>query len=141
MKYILSVLSLIFLIFSFSITTNSYAASNSIFNNQTNKIPYCDDGWECGLKEWIEAIKDIDAIETSRSASEYIQAVVKYVLWFLALITIIIIIYSWFNILTSIWDEEKAKKSKTIIIYSIIWLAIIFLAWPISDFIFKVLNS
>ena len=138
MKYVLSFF-VIFLV-SFSVFWTSYSASNSIFNNTTTEVPYCNK-WECWIVEWIEAVKGIDSIETKRSASEYIQAVVKYLLSFLALIATILIIYSGFNLLTWVGDEEKAKKTKQIIIFSIVWLVIIFLAWPIMDFVINVLNA
>jgi hypothetical protein len=137
MKYILSIIAV--LLVSFPFFTNTNIAVAWIFSNSTSEIPYCNN-WECWLEEWVNAIKNIDGIETKRSASEYIQAVVKYVLWFLALIATIMIIYAWFNLLTWIGDEEKAKKTKSIIIYAIIWLIIIFLAWPIITFVLKVLN-
>ena len=136
MKYILSILVVLFVSLSFSSNIN---VATAVFNNTTTEIPYCND-WECWLEEWINAIKNVDGIETERSASVYIQAVVKYVLWFLALIATIMIIYAWFNLLTWIWDEDKAKKTKSIIIYAIVWLAIIFLAWPIITFVLNILN-
>jgi uncharacterized membrane protein YwzB len=43
--------------------------------------------------------------------------------------------------LTWTWDEEKAKKSKTMILYVLLWITIIFLAAPIVNFILKILNN
>ena len=138
MKYILSVLSMLLVFFSF--LWSAYNA-NSFFDIDWDDIPYCADGDGCWLEEWIDAIKDIDAIETEQSFSAFIQNVVEFILWFLMLIAVLIIIYAWFNLMFWIWDEEKAKKTKQIIIYAIIWIVIIYLAWPLSDFIFNVLDS
>lgn len=136
MKYFLS-------FFTFLLVSFSFVFSNAnawIFTSNESDIPYCQ--WnECTIDNWLNAVRDIDWIESERTLSVYVQDIIKYVLWFLALIATIIIIYSWFNLLTWIGDEEKAKTSKTIIIYAIIWLVIIFLAWPIIDFVLKVLNS
>jgi hypothetical protein len=66
---------------------------------------------------------------------------VAYLLSFLAIIAVIIIIYAWFNILTAAWEEEKVKNSKKMIMYAIIWLAVIYLAWPITRFIIWIFSS
>lgn len=92
--------------------------------------------------EWgIEIIKDsLWDIETERSASAYIQDVVEYLLTFLALIAVIYIIYAGFNIMIWNGDEEKLKKSRQTIIYVLLWLVVIFLAWPITLFILNIIN-
>jgi len=136
MKYLVWILAFVILIFSF---WNVFGATNSIFNNSTNRIPYCN-YWECWLVEWVNSVRNINAIEKNRSASQYIQDVTIYVLSFLALIATLYIIYAWFNLLTSAWDEDKAKKSKTIILYAIGWLLIIFIAWPLIDFVLNIIN-
>lgn len=147
MKKFLSLLTTIFIYILFFSSTifyniegvNAFSFSD-IFSNWWWDIPYCDDD-DCWLDEWIEEIKDVNLIETDKSASEFVQDVIKFVLWFLALISVLIIIYSWFILLVWLWDEEKAKKTKQIIIYAIAWLAIIFLAYPITDFIFRFLSQ
>ena len=138
MKYILSIISI--LLVSFSFFWNLSQVNSEDWGVGWSEIPYCSN-WDCWLNEWIVAIKDISAIETTRSASNFIQDVVQYILWFLFLLAVLIIIYAWFNLLFWVWDEEKAKSTKKIIIYAIIWIVIIYLAWPISDFIFKVLSA
>lgn len=101
--------------------------------------PYEDD--KHGLKEGIETTKwIIDDSVTDRSASAYIQDVVAFLLWFIAIVAVILIIYAWFNILTWAWDEEKVKKAKMTIIYVVIGMIVIYLAWPIFTFIVNVLN-
>jgi magnesium-transporting ATPase (P-type) len=112
----------------------------SLFDEKETSIPYCQDG-ECWLDKWIEQLKKLDDVETERKASVYIQDIVEYSLGFIYLIAVILIIYAWFHILTWIWDEEKAKQSKTMIVYVIIWLLIIFLAWPITKFILNILTQ
>lgn len=115
-------------------------ADASIFWGSNTKIPYCE-GNECSLEKWVEYTKWVDWVVTTWTASAYIQKIVIYVLSFLKLISVLIIIYAGFNMLTSAWDEDKAKKSKTIIIFAIIWLAIIYLAWPITNFIIDLLTN
>ena len=139
MKYIISFVAFFLVFFSFFVDT--YSSSNSLFNNTTNEIPYCNDAGECWIIEWVDSIQNINAIETTRTASQYIQDVIRFILWFLALIATIIIIYAWFNMLTSVWEEDKAKKSKQMIVYAILWLILIYFAWPLIDFVVWILNA
>jgi hypothetical protein len=85
------------------------------------------------LNEWLEWSK--------KSADVVIQNWVLYISNFLTLIAVIVILWAGLQILTSAWDEEKAKKWKTIIIQAIIWLVVIFLASSIVtlvlDWLFK----
>jgi hypothetical protein len=111
-------------------------------NNRTTEIPYCQEGDDkCWLDGWVAAIEDVNGVETGVSASEYIQVVIMYVLWFMALLAVWIIMYAWLVLLTWVWDEEKAKKTKQIILYAVFWLIIIWLAYPISRFVMDWLST
>ncbi len=134
MRYITAILSLFIIFFSFFWQTESF------MDNWSTKIPYCKNGSDCWLKGWMDAITDIDDLETDKKASEFVQDITVYILWFIYLISVLLIIYAWFNLLTWVWDEEKAKESKKMISYVLIWILIIFLAWPIVEFIMNMLN-
>lgn len=137
MKKIIVLLISAFIVFSFWFLSQTNA---SIFWGNNVEIPYCE--WnECSLEKWVEYTVGVDWLVTEWTASEYIQKIVVYVLTFLKLIAVILIIYAWFNMLTSAWDEDKAKKSKTIIVFAFIGLLIIYLAWPITNFIIDVLTT
>lgn len=139
MKYIISLLVFLLVSVSSFVFVWNTCSANSIFNNTTNEIPYCK--WnDCWLDKWIDEIKDINDLSNEKDAATYVTKVVKYLITFVYLIAVILIIYAWFNLLTWIGDEEKAKKSKTMILYVIIWIAIIFLAGPIINFIIKMLS-
>ena len=81
---------------------------------------------------WIENINEW-LIWDNNSADITIQSYIEIILNFLYLIAVIYWLFGWFKILTAWDDEEKVKSGKTIIIQSIIWIVIIFLAWPIVD--------
>lgn len=137
MKTIIKILLSLFIVFSFL----SFSTFASLWDETQPHIPYeqnCIDG-DC-LTEWIKTVDWIWALETERKASQYLQDVVRYLITFLTLIAVIYIIYAWFNILTWAWDEDKAKKSKNTILYVLIWIVLIWLAFPITKFIFDVLN-
>ena len=137
MKRISNFISIILITFSLWFNVSNawwFGANISIGWWWTNSVPYCD-WWDCWLEKWVEAVQWVDAVVTDISASVYIQNVVEYILWFLMLMCVLIIIYAWFVLMFWIGDEEKAKKTKLIITYAIIWLVIIYLAWPLTEFI------
>lgn len=140
-KIVKNIIVTLLLVFSFWSVDAWFKDELKDLFKKSDHIPYCNDlDWDdCWLNEWISQIRDIEDIENDRSASEYIQDVVQYLLSFLFLVAILIIIYAWFTILVAAWDEEKVKKWKSMIIYAVIWIFIIFVAWPLSDFIFSVL--
>lgn len=114
---------------------------DSFISDGAPNIRYCANG-ECWLNEGIDAIQDsLVGIETGRSASEYVQDVITYLLMFISIIAVIYIIYAGFQILIWNGDEEKLKKSRGTIIYVIIGIVIIWLAWPITRFILQVISA
>jgi hypothetical protein len=128
------------LLFSFFSLANADFWSDLFGNNK--EIPYCN--WDdCWLEKWANQIKSagISGIITDWTASAYIQKIIAYLLTFLKVVAVIIIIYAWFNMLTAAWDDEKFKSSKKIITFAIIWLAIIYLAWPITSFVIGIFTK
>lgn len=138
MKKIIVAISLFLLSISSLFSVNQTNAW--IFSNEKAEIPYCNDSGECWIKEWIDAVKNINWVETERTASVYVQDVVKYALTFITIIAVILVIYAWFNILTSAGDDEKTNNSKKIIIYAVLWILIIYLARPIINFVLSLLK-
>lgn len=137
MKKIL--LLLCFTVLSFTSFSSVNASIEDIFWWSDTEIKYCDDG-ECWLENWIKITTWIDDIEKERPASEYIQDMVNYILTFLWIVAVIFIIYAWFNLLTSQWDDDKVSSSKKTIIYASLGLILIFLSYPIFTFIVDILN-
>ncbi len=113
-----------------------------IWNSQP-KVQYCDDEGECGLIEGIDLAKDgINDIETDRSFSEYIQDLVQYLLTFVTIIAVVYIIYAGFRLMVDPGDDsEKVKRTKNIILYVIVGIIIIWLAWPITLWLLKLLGT
>lgn len=100
------------------------------------RTTYCQ--WnECGLQQGIDLVWGIEDIETERTLSVFIQDVVWYVLTFVSLIAVIYVIYAGFRILIGNGDEEQLKKSKMTILYVVLGIALMWLAWGITTFIFR----
>lgn len=115
-------------------------SASSLFRD-TSRIIYCQDG-ECSLDEWIEVVKtDINDLETTRTASQYVQDLVKYLLTFITIIAVLYIIYAWFKILTSAGNDDEVKKSKTMITSVLVWIVIIWLAYAIVIWIIGVITN
>jgi len=71
--------------------------------------------------------------DESKIASSVLD-ILTWINWFVGLIVIIMIIWSWFQILTSNWDDEKIKKAKKSIIYIFIWIFILITNYLILTF-------
>lgn len=71
--------------------------------------------------------------QTSDLASRIIDIII-WANWFIWIITILLIIYAWFNLLFSAGDEEKIKKAKKTILYVIIWLILLVINYSILTF-------
>lgn len=139
MKTFIKIFFLIFLSFYTILAQASWVSD--IFNDSNPTTPYCQD-WECSLDSWITVMKAwINDIEKDRKASVYIQDIIKYVLTFVTLLWVIYIIYSGFQIMISAWADDKVKKSKSTIFYIFMWIVLIWLAYPIVNFMLKLLNT
>ncbi len=113
--------------------------------NQWAAIPFCDGtdangNPECWLQQWIDAVGEIGGLENDIWAADFIQEIVGYILSFVSLIAVIYIIYAGFQILIWNGEEEKLKKSKQTILYVILGIIVIWLAWPITIMVIRALS-
>lgn len=127
-------------------TVSIWSSSFSTLESWTSsglELPYCKNTADCGFEKWVEMVKNwkINSVRTEGTVVSYIQDVVRYLLWFLMVITVLIIIYAWTIILTASGNDDKVEKAKKIITYAIIWLIVIFLSYPLSAFVIDVLNQ
>jgi len=83
----------------------------------------------------------IDKVEENLKGSDdiniwtTIQEVILYTLWFLALIAVIFSMKWGFQILTAGWDEEKVKSWKKTVLYMLLWLFVIIIAWALVSWL------
>lgn len=71
----------------------------------------------------------------------FVQNAVNWVLMFLWLITIIILIWGGFQMITAAWDDGKYKKWFTIVKQAVIWLILIWASALIVNLIFNFMGS
>lgn len=139
LKSISKILFIFILFFSlFIIKANAFTLSSLFWANNKVHIECATAG--CSLSGGVANVKStVWGIETW-SLTSYIQVIVPYILSFVSLIAVIYIIYAWFRILTWAWEEEVLKKQKSTIFYVVIWITIIWLAYPITKFIIDALS-
>ncbi len=74
--------------------------------------------------------------------SIFLETAVKIIVFlngFIALVTLIMIMYAGFLVLTGWWDEEKSEKAKKTITYAIVWILIIVFSYIIyRAFLFNI---
>lgn len=93
--------------------------------------PYCTDG-NCTLSGWLTATQTaLGGSITNKPLSEYIVDIVRYFLGFVSLIAVIYVIYAGFQVMTGAGDDEKTKKAKKIILFVIVGIVIMWLAYAI----------
>lgn len=63
--------------------------------------------------------------------SKWIAETVKYV-WLLAVFSLTI---WWIMYITSFWDDGKTKKARNLIIYSIIWVVVAWMAYALVSLV------
>ncbi len=73
-------------------------------------------------------------VDRTFDAGIFLDTSIKIIIflnWFIALVTVIMIMYAGFLVLTGGWDEEKSEKAKKIILYAIIGVLIILFSYVI----------
>lgn len=90
-----------------------------------------------GLSSTIKSTGSATALEnwTTGWFIETIQNIISYAAWLLYLIAVVFALYGWFQILTAWGDDGKVKKGKTTLINAALWLAAIFLASTIINWV------
>ena len=73
--------------------------------------------------------------ETTGSVWNTVVSIMQYLLWFLALIAVVFVIYGWFQILTAGWDEDRVKKWKTTLINALIGVFVIWISWALVSWV------
>jgi len=65
----------------------------------------------------------------------FILVIIKQIVIYTWIISIIAIMIGWIMFLTSMWKEEQFKKAKNVIIYSIVWVVVSISSYALVDII------
>jgi L-cystine uptake protein TcyP (sodium:dicarboxylate symporter family) len=88
---------------------------------------------------WIHTIWTEEQQEDSLLRT--IQTAINWVLWILATITLMLVLYAGFQMMTSGGDSKKYDAWLSIIKNAAIWLAIIAVSWLIVSAVFRFING
>jgi hypothetical protein len=91
---------------------------------------------------WVSGIAWVG--ENGRTWSRLLTIIkngVNWVLWLLSLITLCIVLWWGFQMVTAGGDDAKYKKGFTILKQAGIWLAVILLAWVIISVVFWLVGN
>ena len=132
MKKLLSIMLLGFISFS-SILSSVFAVNSYTDPNNAYKNP-----------NWASRAAGIDVIGTETGQWENLIQVVKnainWILGILALITLVLLLWGWFQMVTAAWDEKKYEAGFTILKQAAFGLMMIWVAWFVVSIIFFVIN-
>lgn len=83
---------------------------------------------------WIISYWWTNVCENVKDNSMILITLINWINTFLSIAIVLMIIYAWFLVMTWWGEEEKNKKAKKIILYSWIWLMILFASYMILTF-------
>lgn len=99
------------------------------------QISYCS-GDSCSIDKWSDAVKTAtNGLFADKTIVEFITDTVLYFLGFVTLIGVIYVLYAGFQIMTGGGDEEKMKKARQMIIYVLIGIVVMWMAYWIVTLI------
>lgn len=71
--------------------------------------------------------------EGGEDSLEWISDIIALAIQYVAVIAVIALVISWVMFMLSSWDEEKVKKAKKWIIWSLVWVLLSISAWWIVN--------
>lgn len=90
------------------------------------------------------AAGDVNTVGTDTqqkdAAVNIVKSAVNRVLWILALIALIVLLYGWFLMVTAAWNEEQYGKWFTILKHAAVWIVLIGIARFIVSIVFRLVN-
>ena len=116
------------------------SAECSIPTNESNSTSPVD------FLKWCSADSADKAVLPSVSegqawVKELVIKMASRLIQFGALFAIGVIVYSGIRYTTSVWDDEKIKNAKGTLIYAVIWLILLLIAFPLVDIIIGFIYS
>lgn len=97
--------------------------------------------WDITVKNWdSESVfwsiwdrwSDLNLGQNEDSVSirdNFMKTTEKYIIWMLWIIVVTVFLYIWFELATAEWKEDQFKKALKALVYAIVWLAVIPLAY------------
>ena len=116
------IITLLILIPNTVFITNTYSANSPSVN--CIWLPWCVD---------TDKTKPSPADITKKNSLEWISNIIWELIQYVSVIAVISVMISWVLYMTSWGEEEKVKKAKTWIIWSLVWVFLSISAWWIIN--------
>ncbi|EKD66826.1 MAG: hypothetical protein ACD_49C00009G0051 [uncultured bacterium (gcode 4)] len=84
---------------------------------------------------WLPGFYEGDGIIKTENPIKFLFVIIKEVTKYVAILAIIATMIGWLMFLFSAWSDEKVKKAKNVIIYSIIWVLVSIASFTLVDII------
>jgi PKD repeat protein len=137
---ILLVISSLLLIFGLSSSDTFASCGGSWFSTSCPISPYCEGG-KCGIDNGVKAVEQaVNGQITNKGIVEYAQQIIVYLMTFVSIIAVIYIIYAGFQLMIGAGDEEKMKKTRQIILYVVLGIIVMWLAYPIVKWTINIVS-
>ena len=127
---IIPILTGLILLFGLSIS-DTFASCGGFWASTTCPTsPYANPSYN--LASGVDSVtKAVNGQITNKGITEYAQQIITYLMGFISIIAVLYIIYAGFQLMIGAGDEEKMKKTRQIIIYVILGILVMWLAYPI----------
>ena len=90
---------------------------------------------DCEASFWFSFVSESCVLKAEVwGVADIIITIINWANWFISIIVLLMVIYAWSIFLLSAWDEEKLKKWKSIILYVIVWMALLVTNYLILTF-------
>lgn len=112
----------------FFIITWFFISINALFANKADDL-------------FIFAQKELfpdKSIQTDKIIDNVWWRLISNLILYVAVFAVIVLVISWFLFMIAWWDEEKVKKAKSWVIWSLVWVLLSISAYLIVDFISKI---
>lgn len=107
--------------------TNSF--TNSEQNMQWQMLVWNKETWIFDNWKWVANLKMWVSVENVSFKDNFIKTIIWYLLGIVAMVTITVFIYTWFQLFSAEWKQDVLKKSLKGFVYAAVWLAVIPLAF------------
>lgn len=84
---------------------------------------------------WLPSFYEWDGFIKKENPVNFLFVIIREVTKYVAILAIIATMIGWLMFLFSAWNDEKVKKAKNVIIYSIIWVLVSIASFTLVDII------
>lgn len=84
---------------------------------------------------WLPSFYEWDGFIKKENPVNFLFVIIREVTKYVAILAIIATMIGWLMFLFSAWSDEKVKKAKNVIIYSIIWVLVSIASYTLVDIV------